>query len=443
MRKSLIWLLSVVVPASAAHAAGYGLNEQSAEAMGAAYAGAAAGGTDPSYLAYNPASASVKEGGEFALGMVAILPTASATDNTALTSAGTPTGGGKTPSDFIRNAMVPDVAWRGRIADNWSAGLSVSVPWGLSTNYPATYAGRYYGLDTKLVTAGITPVLAYDIAPGITLAGGMQFQYIKGSLTAAVDVGTLGALNGIKGSVPGGFDGTALVRAQNWAYGFVLGGRAVLDDGWTLGLSYRSAVHHTLRGPFTFTLDSAGLGAAISAATGLFKSTISATKLATPDVISFGLRKQIDSNWTALVEVQRTGWSVFKELRIVAANPAQPNEVTTAGWEDAWMGSLGVEYAASDDWSLRAGTAYDATPIPKATLETRIPDTNRTWLALGATYHMTPAADVKVSAGHLFNATRDISLNPAIPGDALRGTLAATTKSAVNVLGFEVAYRWP
>jgi long-chain fatty acid transport protein len=443
MRKSLIWLLSVAVPVSAAHAAGYGLHEQSAEAMGAAYAGAAAGGSDASYIVYNPASVSVKEGGEFAFGTTLIMPSASATVSNALTSAGTPIAGDKAPSDFIRTAVLPNVAWRGRIADGWSAGLSVSVPWGLSTNYSTTYPGRYYGLNTKLTTVNITPMLAYDIAPGVSVGGGMQLQYAKGLLNNAVDIGTLGALNGIKGAVPGGFDGSATVRAAGWGYGFTLGARAELDDGWTLGLSYRSQVHHTLRGPFTFNLDSAGLGAAIGAATGLFKNTTASAKMATPDVLEFGARKQLGGGWTLMAEASRTGWSAFRQLTVVAANPAQPNDVTNAQWNDAWMGSLGVEYAADDDWTWRAGTSYDATPIPTANLTPRIPDTSRTWLALGATYHMNPAADLKFSAAHLFNADRTMALNPAGTGNALRGTLVATTRSAINVLGFEVAYRWP
>ena len=42
--------------ASPAFAAGYGLKEHSADAMAAAYAGAAATDSDASYMAYNPAA---------------------------------------------------------------------------------------------------------------------------------------------------------------------------------------------------------------------------------------------------------------------------------------------------------------------------------------------------------------------------------------------------
>lgn len=69
--------------------------------------------------------------------------------------------------------------------------------------------------------------------------------------------------------------------------------------------------HHTLKGPWTFTLDNAGVGAAINHATGLFTDTTQSAKLTTPGVLEFGTRKQIAQNWTALLEVDWTGWSKF------------------------------------------------------------------------------------------------------------------------------------
>jgi long-chain fatty acid transport protein len=443
MRRSFVILaFTLVIPAAPALAAGYAVREQSADAMASAYAGAAATGTDASYLAYNPAAAAVTTGGDASLSAVAILPNSSANYSTALTSAGTPDGGASNPKGFIRNAVIPDIALRQRLSDRWSAGLSVSVPWGLSTDYPASYAGRYYGLDTKLLAVNISPVIAYDVFPGVTIAGAFQAQYAKGTLTSAIDIGTLGLVSGIPGSVSGAMDGFARVNAHSWAYGFVLGARAELNDGWTLGLSYRSAVHHTLSGPWTFTTDSAGLGAAIRSATGLFMNTTERAKLTTPDVVEGGVRKVLDDRWTALLEVDWTGWSAFNELRVIAANPAQPNDVTNAQWNDAWMAAIGAEYAASDDWSLRGGFAYDGSPIPDTTVGPRIPDADRYWISAGATYHASEALDLKLTLSHLFNDTRTVSQSSAQASNALRGVLAGTTESSVNVVGLQAVYRW-
>ena len=143
--------------------------------------------------------------------------------------------------------------------------------------------------------------------------------------------------------------GSAMVNAHSWAYGFSLGARANLGDGWNIGLSYRSAVHHKLKGPWTFTFDNAGVGAAINHATGLFSATSASAKLTTPDVAEFGVRKQITSDWTGLLEVDWTGWSKFKQLDIAAVNPVQPNDLTNARWHDSVMASIGTEYKPDND----------------------------------------------------------------------------------------------
>ncbi len=441
MRRQTLVLLCLL-PTTPALAAGFGLREQSTEAMGEAYAGAAATASDAGFLAYNPAAAAGTSGGDFALSAVSIMPGSSANYTTALTAAGTPAGGNAQPKDFIRNAIIPDIAIRQRLDDRWSVGFSVSVPWGLATRYPIGWAGRYHGTSTKLTTINITPVVAYDLAPGFTIGGGIQAQYAKGTLSSAVDIGTLGALSAIPGSVPGGMDGSSTINASGWGYGFVLGARAELDDGWTLGASYRSIVHHTLSGSWDFSLDSAGLGAAIRSATTLLSNTTTKAKVATPAELQFSLRKQFLERWTFLATADWTDWSSFKNLTAVAANPAQPNDVTIANWKSSWMASVGAEYAATDDLTLRVGAALDESPAPSATLETRVPDANRTWVAIGATWHATPAMDLKLSFGHLFDNTRPINQTAAMTGNALRGTLIGTSASNVNVLGLALDYRW-
>ena len=441
MRRPALALLCLL-PTTPALAAGFGLREQSTEAMGEAYAGATATASDAGFLAYNPAAAGGTQGGDFAISAVSIMPGSSANYTTALTAAGTPAGGNAAPKDFIRNAIIPDIAIRQRLDDRWSLGLSVSVPWGLSTKYPTGWAGRYYALGSKLEAINITPVVAYDVLPGFTIAGGVQAQHTTGTLSSAVDIGTLGALSGIPGSVPGGMDGSSTIKAHGWGYGYVLGARAQLDDGWTLGASYRSVVHQTLTGPWTFQLDSVGLGAAIRNATTLLSNTTARAKLATPAELQFGLRKQFLERWTLLAEADWTDWSSFKTLTAVAANPVQPNDVTVANWKGSWLMSLGAEYAASDDITLRLGAALDQTPVPSTTLAARIPDADRTWVAAGVTWRATPAMDVKMSFGHLFDDTRSVNQTAAMTGNALRGTLVGSTQSDVNVLGLSLDYRW-
>ena len=75
-----------VCAASAAHAAGFMLTEQSAGALGRAYAGAGVDGTDISGVYYNPATMTLHPGTQIQAGFVAVgLDLALLTSKLALT----------------------------------------------------------------------------------------------------------------------------------------------------------------------------------------------------------------------------------------------------------------------------------------------------------------------------------------------------------------------
>lgn len=426
---------------SQALAAGYGLKEHSADAMAAAYAGAAATGTDASYLAYNPASLADVYKFDVSVSAVSIMPSSKADYTLASTTVGTPISGSRSPKAFIGYATVPEIGLRYRLSDRWAAGLVVSAPWGLKSKYSNDWAGRYYAEGTQLLTINAAPTISYQVSPGLAVGAGLQIEYAKGALTSAIDLGTIGAVFGVPGSNPGAQDGQGSFHGGSWGVGFTLGAIAQIDDRLRIGLSYRSPVHHALKGPLAFTLDNAGVGSALRSATGLFTNTTAKAAVITPDVIELGASYKLSERWTGLAELDWTNWSRFPELRVVAANPAQPDDVTAANWKAGWFGSLGAEYRASDEWYFRAGVGYDSTAATPANLGPRIPDANRTWISLGGRYQFSDAMALNLTLGELFNSIGAVNLSPAQAGNALRGSLAGTTKSGVTVLGIELSYR--
>lgn len=428
--------LTAAVPA---WGAGYGLKEQSATAMGAAYAGVAADSSNVAALPYNPATLAGVMGTDAALSVVEIVPHSSASYGTATTPAGTPAGGSMAPVNFIADAPVPTLALRHRLTDTLALGLSVSVPFGLKTNYPSSWAGRYYALETEEITVKIAPVIAWQVTDDLALGASLNVDYSRGVLTSAADIGTLGALSGVPGAVPGGFDGQARLSGISWNEGFSVGAIYTLLPDVTLGLSYESAVDQALSGPLTFSLDRAGLGDAIRAATGLFTNTRGMARLTMPDMLRSGLRVRLSDDFTLMGELDWTDWSRFHDLTVVAQNPIQPNDVTQANWRGAVFASLGGEYRLDDRWTLRGGAGYDESPIPDSTRSPRIPDANRTWLAAGLSLALSPAAVLDLSYGHLFNDDTPVTLTPAQPGNALRGSLSGVTRSSVDVVGLQIS----
>jgi long-chain fatty acid transport protein len=109
-------------------------------------------------------------------------------------------------------------------------------------------------------------------------------------------------------------------------------------------------------------------------------------------------------------------------------------------WKDSWFFALGAEYALDDRWTLKGGTALDKTPVPTSTKGPRIADNNRTWLALGARYHMSDSFDVSLSYAHLFYPDSKIDLHQTDPGSALRGNLSGVTESSTNIFAAQLDF---
>jgi long-chain fatty acid transport protein len=413
--------------AGTAVAAGYGLREYSTAAMGAAYAGASASRGDASFLPYNPASSAGVGRFDFSAGMIALIPTSSATYDTALTSLGTPAGGAATQDGFVKTAYVPSLGARARITDNVTAGFAVSAPWGLATGYDGGWAGRYYAQQTRFTTVAITPTIAYEVNDNFTIAAGPRFQYAKGKLSNLVDIGTIGFVNTVPMSVPGGQDGNAVFTADDWGYGFVVGAMANLGENVTLGLTYHSAVDHTMKGTLDFTLDSDGIGAILNGVAGILADTPASTELTTPDKIAAGARIRLNGQWKILVETDWTNWSHFDELRVVSENPFQPDDVTVKNWESSWFFALGAEYSPNETWTVRGGFAYDQTPVPDTTRNPRIPDADRYWLSLGLDVEVSERVGVSLAYAHMFLPDNDVVMSSA---DA-------------DVLGVQFNYRLP
>ncbi len=385
---AIICILSAFVPATA-FASGFELREASAHAMGTSYAGAAASNSDAGFLFYNPASLGGVETWDTSLNLTGLI-LGSSGNFTGATAAGTPAGGQMNPSGFISNAPVPAGDVRYRINDQIAVGVSLSSPWGESTKYPGTWTGRYYAMTTRLTSIDITPLISYQPVPEFTFAAGPQIQYLNAELTEAIDFGTLGALNGFPGAVPGGSDGAAQLHGNSWAAGYVLGAMWQAMPNLSLGVSYRSTIHQTLQGSEDFTFDAAGIGATINALTGAFANGGGKASVPTPAVVMSGARWAIDDRWTALAGVEYTNWSSFKQLVTVSDNPLNPTGLTVLNWKNTWFGSIGGEYRYDDQWTMRMGGAYDEAAAPSDTVEPRIPDANRYWLSGGVGYKWRP-----------------------------------------------------
>lgn len=418
-----------------AAASGYALREQSAVGQGSSFAGAAARGDDPSFLFFNPAAMAWLPGVQAAVVGSGIWPSSEVESGSARRNAllGGTAISGSLGGDAAHDAFVPALYGTAAVGDAWRLGLSVTAPWGLVTKYPADFIGRYHALTSSLKTINIAPAISWRPMPNLAVGVALQIQYADARLSNAVDFGSIGALSRIPGFVPGARDGRGTITGDDTAVGWQIGAQWEPLVGTRLGLAFRSAIFHELRGDATFE----GVPAPLNASP-QFANTGGRAKLTTPESLSIGLSQRVTDRWTLLAEADWTNWSRFREL-VINFDSGRPASVTEERWRDTWFLAIGAEYRATEALSLRAGFAYDKTPVRDDTRTPRIADSDRYWLSIGLSYQA--LRNVTLSAGytHIFADDTRVALRDRGPGtsDFLRGDLNLNYRASVDILAVQ------
>ncbi|MCW4152509.1 outer membrane protein transport protein [Halomonas sp. 18H] len=439
-----VTLGSALLAASQASASGFQVREQSAKALGNAMAGAAAGAEDVSYMTYNPAAIGNAEGTQLAGGISFIdaqfeLTDASASpaDKDNSYNLGVSRQGGE-------EAWVPSFAFKTDLNERMDFGLSVSAPYGLSTKYDNDWIGRYHAIETELETIDIQPTFNYQATDRLDLAFGLRAQYADATLSRAIDLGYAGAkLGQLPQAAIGNADGMVEVTGDDWGYGYTLGALFQATDQTRLGISYRSEVDLTLEGDVRYRSDNP-TGQQVLAgvqAMGKRRDAGGTADLTTPANMNLGIYHEVSDRFALMANAEWTEWSSFDEL--VVESGGQDISTTEENWNDTWAFSVGANYKVNRQWLLRAGVGVDESPVPDAEHRTpRVPDADRQWATLGATWM--PTTDLSVTAGYMrvFGDDGDINQSGAKPENAKRGDLSGTYEVSADVFALSLGYRF-
>lgn len=194
-------------------------------------------------------------------------------------------------------------------------------------------------------------------------------------------------------------------------------------------MAYRSAISYTLSGSVVFS--------AVPAASPANGSVTLDVKM--PDTLSLSGVHKLNDNYEVMADVTWTGWSSFKELKVVRSSGA-PLSITTENWKDTVRASIGATHRYNDQWLVRAGFAFDQAPVQDAFRTARIPDNNRTWLALGGQYKTSASGAIDFGYAHLF--VKDSTIDSAAPPPAPGATphLIGTYKNKVDILSAQYTH---
>ena len=351
-----------VCAASAAHAAGFMLTEQSAGALGRAYAGVGVDGTDISGVYYNPATMTLHPGTAIQAGFVAVGLDLAFEGNDGVTTENGQYNTQAIPHGYISHQLT-DSVW---------LGLAMTVPFGMGTEYKDDWAWGSRGISAEVLTFDFNPNVAWKISDKLSLGAGMSIQYAKADLKLA---------QAQAGMV------TSEVDADSTAWGFNVGLMWSPLENLRFGLSYRSRINHNADGDLE--IRQGGNSLPLMDATATISTPAWAMATAAWDVNDL-LSLYATFRWT--------DWSSFKELTIESV---RSNTIHNE-WQDTYLVSVGADLRFTNWWTFRAGIGYETSVVDDPKYRTAIiPDADRLWLALGSSFKATENMQIDVSAAWL------------------------------------------
>lgn len=361
---------------SAAVAGGFMLTEQSVAGLGRAYAGAGIVGDDLSAVWYNPAGMSLLSGTAVQMGAVVADLDLEVTTNEHATF-----GHNKASKENGRKhgVPIPNMYLVHQIKDDMWFGLGITVPFGMATEYDNNWAAADKGMNAEVKVFDINPNVAFKLTDTLSFGAGVSLQYVTAQFEQKNLVNTPWGSRSVR----------VRLNADGWAWGGNLGFMWQPTETVRVGLAYRSQVNHKADGYLKSDLETTD-GILLRHS----QSNDGHAEMSAPHVIT------LTGTWKATEALRLSGlvrwtnWSSFDKLPISGSSLGEATGGLTSkhnavyNWKDSWLFTVGADYDINDEFTVRGGVGYEISPVDDDKYRSAtIPDTNRLWLSMGATWH--------------------------------------------------------
>jgi long-chain fatty acid transport protein len=466
--------IALALTAGQAQGSAFALAEQSVMGLGNAFAGSGATAEDANTVWWNPAGLARLNLPQVEGAVHMVIPSSKFKNGASEAAALQPLGG--TGGDAGSAAFVPNLYGSIAVNDALHLGIGFNVPFGLKTEYNDGWLGRYQALKSEVKTININPAFGWKVTPQFWVGAGANFQHFEATLTNNVNYsGALAqgyALAAAAGQITPaqagalsvatmGLDTFAKVTGDDSAWGWNVGamlsinGDANNDPGAArIGLAYRSKLKYDVVGTVNFTNPAtpqlSGALAPFQPVVTTVSNTINQARLFNsgvsldiemPATASLSYYQKVNQQFDILADVQWTGWSVIKELRIKRAD-GTTLQVLPQNFDDTWRFAAGVNYYPNDKVVLRAGVAYDQSPVNNVDRSARLPDSDRTWLTIGGRYKYSSALNFDVAAGYIFIKNGSINNSGTPPSPPSNGIITGSYDNHVIIVSGLFNYRF-
>ena len=453
-----------------AHASGYRFGSQSVAAQGTADASGAEA-NDASTIFYNPAGMSRLEGTQISAGATVVVPHSSYTDTGSTRFTGSRTGGTQASGYAPDAVAAPSLYATKKLNDQWTVGLGLFVPYGAKLDYGSTWNGRYALTDVLVEAITINPSVSFKLNQHHSFGFGIDAEHMKAELGQAVDVpGTIAALRTPANAAQGAAlirqitalggnpallatagDGRGENEVKDWGYGFNLGYLFTLDENTRFGLSYRSSISHNMRGSTLWDFSNSTSDRVVNgvlAAASHRANSAALVSLRTPDTLSANVFHQFDSKWAGMADVTWSRHNRLGNLNIEFPGTTEGAEVIRQQWKNTVRVAAGGNYAYNENLTLRAGVAFDESPVQNAELRhPALPDSDRMQYSLGMNWKLDARSSIDLAYSYVdfkdaqvnyTNLCNTLSRTCTGNGETTRGTY----KTHLSLIGVSYNYKF-
>jgi long-chain fatty acid transport protein len=378
LKISIFILLSMILMTKS-YAGGFQLNEHGARAMGLGGAFTAIA-DDPSAIYFNGAGLIQLSGWNFMIGSALIAPNSAFRGiYPAITEYDTKE----------QTFVIPSVYASYKINDYWAVGIGFNVPFGLGTEWPAGWPGRYLALKTDLKAYTITPTVAWAMED-VSFSLGLVYSFASVNIT--------------QNSPQTPFVGDAysnLNGKDNAAVGLNLGVMYKPLKELSFGACLHSSINYKFKGTIVTTgaaqLDSQLPNGDITA------------NLNTPFNLTFGVAYELLPELKLSADYQYVGWSSYDTLAIYFSQNIFPRIVNPRLYNDSYIIRFGTEYKFSRNLAFQGGIYFDKNPVKSEWLNPELPDADRLGFSFGVSYKVT--SSLTAATSYLFIRSKQLTVS--------------------------------
>jgi len=369
---SLAVACGLAVTSTSINAAGFQLAEYSATGLGRAYAGEAAMADNASAQWRNPAMLTYLEGTQISTGAIYVNPNIDVNGNIDGSKAKVALpDSSASSSDFANDAIIPNMYISHRYSDEFAVGFALGTNYGMETNLGNDFAAAHFGNEASVTTMEANLNLAYKLSDAWSFGGGLRYVMGEGSFGARTPKNNLVS--------PGDVTTLKYMEGDDTAFGWQAGTAWQINENHRIGFAYKSEVELKLEGYAT------GIGFDLALANARDNGYMNLALPATAELASF---HQLTDQLAIHASINWTDWSSFEKLE-AQLDTYGTKMVKEENWKDNYRFALGATYRVDSKLAVRTGIAYDTSAVSDQNRTITIPETDRTWLSLGATYEFT------------------------------------------------------